>query len=361
MKIAIFHELHQGGARRAVNEIAQVLKKNNDVDLYLVDKEEDKNEKTFFSKIFFYKFIPKKWSGGNWKVKLYKDTVELYQLYKLHKKIAQEIDEKEYDVVFIHPSQFTQAPFLLRFLKTRKVYYCEEPLRIAYESTFKIAAKLNPGKKSYELLNRWIRKYIDKRNISCADIVIANSKHTQGNIKQAYGLKSVVGYLGVNEKIFYPRQLKKDIDVLFIGSQEEIDGYGLFVHTIASMKKKPIVKTHIPGKDWIANDEEFSKLYARSKIVLALSYNEPFGLIPLEAMACGVPVIAMSEGGYKETVVNNKTGYLVSRDAQSLSEKISFLLSHEKERSEMGKNARSHILKHWTWEKRVGELGKLLL
>ena len=94
MKIAVFHELHSGGALRAVDEFVKGLKKDHQVDLYTTDN-----------------FTPKKWNGGNWKLKLYKDTVELYKLFKLHRKIAQEINEKEYDIVFIHPSQFTQRSF----------------------------------------------------------------------------------------------------------------------------------------------------------------------------------------------------------------------------------------------------------
>src|SRR6266566_1471158 len=109
MKIAIFHELHAGGARRAANEYARCLKKNNTVDLYIIDKEKNNKENTYYSAISFYIFIPKKWQGKNWKVRIYKDTLELVKLYKLHKKIAQIINQKNYDVVLVFPSQFTQA------------------------------------------------------------------------------------------------------------------------------------------------------------------------------------------------------------------------------------------------------------
>ena len=49
MKIAIFHELHAGGARRAVNEFAIRLKKKNRVDLFLVDEKTSAEENIFFS------------------------------------------------------------------------------------------------------------------------------------------------------------------------------------------------------------------------------------------------------------------------------------------------------------------------
>jgi glycosyltransferase involved in cell wall biosynthesis len=357
MKIAIFHELHIGGAKRAVNEFAKVLKKNHQVDLYTVD---DAGGKDFFTNVFFYTFIPKKWSGGNWKIKLYKDTIELYKLYKLHKKIAQDINGKKYDVAFIHPSQFTQAPFILRFINTKKVYYCQEVLRMAYEPQFAIPSDISLPKKLYERGIRWMRRIIDKENISQADLILTNSKYTQENVRQVYGLKSTVSYLGVDTDVFRPLSTKKNADILFIGAKGEIDGYTMLEDAAKLMVKKPIIKTHITGKDWI-DDNDLNKLYASAKIVVCLARNEPFGLISLEALACEVPVIAVDEGGYKETVVDKKTGYLVSRDAGVLGKSMEALLANEKERIRMGEYARKYILANWTWKKAVKSFESCLM
>lgn len=360
MKIAVFHELHAGGARRAVNEFAKGLKKNHQVDLYIVDEQENKVEKNYFTNVFYYNFTPKKWSGGNWKAKLYKDTIEIFNLYKLHKKIAQDINSQKYDIAFIHPSQYAQAPFILRFIKTKKIYYCQEPLRIAYESDFAVSPNLNLPKRFYEKFLRFIRKKIDNANIHYADTILANSRHTQDNIQRAYGLKSTVCYLGVDIDIFKPTLAKKDTDILFIGAVDDVDGYSLLKESIQLMKKKPALKLHITGKDWIDNDKDFAKLYSSARIVVCLARKEPFGLIPLEAMACGVPVIAVNEGGYKESIVDGQTGYLIPRSPKILAEKLEYLLSDEKKRSNMGKNARHHIEQNWTWNKSVKNLENII-
>lgn len=358
MNIAIFHELHAGGARRTVNEFAKQLTKEHEVDLYIIDEEVNKEEEQFFSKTFCFNFFAKKWSGNNWKVKLYKDTIELYKLYKLHKTIAKQIDRKQYDFVFVHPSQFTQTPFLLRFLKTKTIYYCEEPLRISYESFFDLDKKLPLTKKIYEKFNRLIRKKIDRKNFSYADLVLANSKHTQKKILSAYGRTSIVNYLGVDTEIFKPKQLKKDIDILYIGAKDTTDGYSLLQEALKFFKKKPKVVFHIPGENWIASDKEFVTQYTRSKIVVCLAKDEPFGLIPLEAMACGIPVLAVNEGGYKETVLNDKTGFLVLREPKSIADKLQFLLARPKLLNKIGKNARNHAVENWTWEKSAKNLKK---
>jgi len=140
-----------------------------------------------------------------------------------------------------------------------------------------------------------------------------------------------------------------------------IDGYSLLSESVKLMKKKPALKLHVTGKDWIDSDKELAKLYSSAKVVVCLANNEPFGLIPLEAMACGVPVIAVNEGGYKESIIDGKTGYLVPRDPKALAQKLEFLLANEKIRTKMGKNARLHIEKNWTWDKSINDLEKILL
>ena len=54
MKIAVFHELNQGGARRTVNEFTKRLREKHIVDLYIVDSEKNLEELPFFTNIFFY-------------------------------------------------------------------------------------------------------------------------------------------------------------------------------------------------------------------------------------------------------------------------------------------------------------------
>ncbi len=360
MKIAIFHELHNGGARRAVNEIAKRLKKNNLVDLYIVDEKDESSERIFFSNVFKYHFNPKEWSGGNWKTRLYKDTVELYQLYRLHRKIAYEIDNKNYDIIFIHPSKYTQAPFILRHLKTMTIYYCEEILRMVYEPKLKLNENLPILKQIYGKGARYIRKVIDKKNIFSTNLILANSLFTQKNIKKAYGLESRVAYLGVETDFFLPTNTKKDIDVLYIGSKDNFDGYDLLRNAIDLTKKKIKVNFHFTGSNW-TSDEKLRNLYQRSKIVIALSRDEPFGLIPLEAAACGVPVIALNEGGYKETVIDGKTGLLIDNNAEILVGKIAQLLSNNKLRTKIGSEARKHVVLNWAWDMSVNRIESILV
>lgn len=359
MRIAFFHELHTGGARRSVNEFAKYLKKSHKVDLYYVDEKENKKEVENFTSVHFYPFSSVLWKGNNWKLKLYKDTIELIKLYFLHKKIARDINRKRYDFIFIEPSRLTQAPFLLRIIKGKKIYYCQEPLRMVYEPLFAVHLK-DPFRIFYEWLNRKIRKNIDSFNIKGASIILANSNFSKQGIKKAYGIDSIVSYMGVDTKIFRPEIIEKDIDILYVGGAGYTEGYGLLEKAVKLLNKELSVKSLVSEKTWINNDLELRKLYSRAKLIVCLAQNEPFGLIPIEAMACGVPVIALDNGGYKESVVNGKTGYLINRDPQMLAKKISFLINHENIRIKMGKYSRDHVVKNWTWEKSGEDLQRVL-
>ncbi len=358
MKIAIFHEVDFGGARRTVDEFVKRLNKICDVDLYYIDSKEDKNIKNFAKKIFYYPFYPKIWNGKNWKIRLYKDTIELLRLFSLHKKIARDIELKKYDYIFVHPSKFTQAPFLLRFLKNKCIYFCQEPLRIVYDSYLSNISHIKFPKNIYEILNRKIRKWIDKKNFDSALIILANSNYSKKFIEKSYGKAGKVCYLGVNVNIFKPLDIEKHYDLLFIGNKDK--GYKLLVDTIKLFKVKPKIKIIFREKKQPITDRHLVMVYNRSKILVALNENEPFGLIPLEAMSCGVPVIAVGEGGYKETVLDKKTGFLIPKDANILYEKINEIIMNDELRKAMAKKAREHVLKNWTWDKSIIRFLKII-
>jgi glycosyltransferase involved in cell wall biosynthesis len=108
------------------------------------------------------------------------------------------------------------------------------------------------------------------------------------------------------------------------------------------------------------SDRELVKVYNQSRITLCLSYNEPFGIVPLEAMSCQIPVLAVDEGGYKETIENGKTGCLLPRDVNIFCKKVAELLKHTDKAEFLGSKGREHVLKKFTWEKHTKEFEKLL-
>ena len=77
---------------------------------------------------------------------------------------------------------------------------------------------------------------------------------------------------------------------------------------------------------------------------------EPFGLVALEAMACGTPVIGVHEGGVRESVVEGVSGILVERGSPEIAAAIERLMGDPALRSSLGKSARDYVCRGWTWE-----------
>jgi len=361
MRIAVFHELHPGGARRVTNEFSRRLKKKHTVDLFYIDVKDNRAEHSCYSSIHYYRFTPKEWRGGDWKTKLYKDTLELLKLYSFHKKVSRDINKAKYDLVIIHPSKLTQAPFILRFLKTRKVYYAHEIYRIMYEPVFKFRKSEYPMKYIYETVTKFIKKVIDKSNTNFADAIFTNSKHTKIGFKKFYDKAATVCYPGVDYTFFKPGNVKKDIDILFIGSLDyETDEYTLFKNSLNFVKRQLTVKVLGGGDNWVS-DKELLKFYRRAKLVLCTARFEPLGLVPLESGASGTPALAVNESGYKETIIHNKTGLLVKRNPLSIASVLDTLVDNDVLLSRLGKNAREHVQTHWGWQQKTDMLEEELL
>jgi D-inositol-3-phosphate glycosyltransferase len=82
--------------------------------------------------------------------------------------------------------------------------------------------------------------------------------------------------------------------------------------------------------------------YNAADICVVPSYYESFGLVALEAMACGVPVVASRVGGLKDTVIDGRTGYLVPwRCPEPFAERLELLLSNEPLRRNLGREGRA--------------------
>lgn len=356
MRIAFFHELHFGGARRVVFEYAKVLSKNNQIDLFYVDSVKEKDLEQLFSNFYFYKIPFKKYVGHDPVLKFYKDFIEPVRLYFLHKKIAKKIDSLNYDFVFIHPSQFTHAPFILRFIKTPNIYYCQEPLRTVYDDVVSIDKNINFLKRMYEEIGRNFKKRIDFFNIKSAKVVLSNSEYSKKNIKNAYGIDSEICYLGVDPEIFKLSNKKKKYDLIFVGEDVWMEGYDTFleINKLFDNKLKTFIVKSEKGEH--ISDIRLSELYQQSKIVVVLGRLDPFSMIPWEGMASGAVPVIVNEGGVVDAIENKKNGFIVERNAIKLKKIIETLLDDEKLRNKISIQGRKDIENKWNWDKSTKRL-----
>ncbi|TDC71125.1 glycosyltransferase family 1 protein [Actinomadura sp. GC306] len=95
---------------------------------------------------------------------------------------------------------------------------------------------------------------------------------------------------------------------------------------------------------------EVPALLRSASLVLTLPWYEPFGMVPLEAMACGVPVVASAVGGHLDTVVDGVTGTLVRpRDPEAAARAVRALLDDPDARAAMGIAAAGRARERYSW------------
>jgi len=94
---------------------------------------------------------------------------------------------------------------------------------------------------------------------------------------------------------------------------------------------------------------DMPRLYAEADVVIYPTVGEePYGLVPLEAMSCGRPVVASLSGGIAETVVDGVTGFTVARgDVAELADRVGLLLSMPSLARRLGSAGRNHVMKRF--------------
>lgn len=97
--------------------------------------------------------------------------------------------------------------------------------------------------------------------------------------------------------------------------------------------------------------DKMPALIRSADAVLALPWYEPFGIVPLEAMACGVPVIATSVGGMLDTVVDGKTGILIPpQDEHAAAVAMRAVLNRPDRFRDFGRAGVERVRARYTWE-----------
>jgi glycosyltransferase involved in cell wall biosynthesis len=384
MKVAIFHNLSSGGAKRALHNFSTFLTKtDHTVEVFVpstanesyLPLEEVVRQVTVFD-------VKRTISG------LISSTLRNFplsvsaDLERVERNIADTINGQDFDVVLCEQDRYTYSPYFLKYIKKPTIYYCQQPwnqeaaLRdMARKKLFQSPQSLRKKIMSImsNCLGRRVRK-IDKKNASFAEHILTNSYFSRESILRSYGLNSFVSYLGVDTEVFKPLSIPKEDFVLSVGRITPRKGFDFIVRSLGTIHSKirprlivvsDEVEIHFKNSleqfaqkngvdlriERSIADDELVSLYNKARLVLYAPYLEPFGLVPLEAMACGTPVVAVKEGGVRESVIHNKTGVLTQRDEGMFAEAVTELLSNDEKMRDMSQKAIEWIGEYWTVEK----------
>ncbi len=359
MKIAIYQGLPEGGAKRAMEAMIEILRVNNDITIYEGVRRSEK-------------------LTGN---RLITDLNDLVwqRIYQQH--LAKKIDRTRYDVCLITHDNYLHSPWLLRYIQTPTLFLCQEPTRAFYEYFLRIPDDLPIPNKLYEKLNRIIRKKYELENIYRATEIATTSLYSIESVFRCYGIVANNLYPGINRQEYHLESVKKQKQILIVGNNEPQKALEFAIDVVhkITLNRRPVLVVASPrnydessliklakkGKVTLKihhslTINEMRRLYNQSLITLAVAHLEPFGLSAIESMACSTPVVAVNEGGFRETVVDGKTGLLLERDVNLFAAEITKLIKDKNRLSLMGKRGVTHVNKNFTWNQTVAKLEDIL-
>lgn len=241
----------------------------------------------------------------------------------------------EYDIVL--SSCHSVSKGVITKPETLHISYCHTPMRYAWETwDFESRLKKFPGflhptiRRQIKKIQKW-----DKAAAQRVDDYIANSSYTGKQIEKYYDRKSNVIYPPVHTEKFRPVAKPTEDYYFSIGRLIPYKKFDLLVEAFNKngkklkiagtgpelSKLKRMAKENVEILDYVEADE-LAKLYANCKAFL-FPQMEDAGIVPLEAMACGRPVIAYNKGGSLDTMIDGKTGnFFEDQTVESLNQAI---------------------------------------
>jgi glycosyltransferase involved in cell wall biosynthesis len=352
LKIALVHDYlrEYGGAERVLEALHEIFPQAPVYTAFVDSKAMGKNWDRF----------------ADWDIRQSKITKlpfykKLFSPMRIFAKWAfEQLDLSEYDLVISSSNAYFAKAAAKRsagspregvkVLSGKHLCYCHTPPRVLYGYSAKSNWRSNPFTLfAGNLLNHFVRQmdFVAAQN---PDVLIANSEETKLRIKKFYKRNSVVINPPIKiydqAKAFFDKLNKKDLADF---TQQKNNSYYLYVNRLAKAKHPELavqaasklnLKLKVVGdgamlKDLkemagetieflgAVDDKELAELYKNARALLYPVEDEDFGMVPVEAMAFGTPVIAHQSGGPKETVKEGQNGlFFKDLTVESLAEAV---------------------------------------
>lgn len=219
------------------------------------------------------------------------------------------------------------------------LWYCHTPVRIFYDLERSFLAGLSHAKRV--AARTWIRRTRPKYegNVADVDAIVANSRNVAGRVQHYLRRRAEVvhppvdvsryrfaevgeAWLSVN-RLSHEKRIELQVNAFRRLPRERlliVGGPGVGVDSKRFIRSlKPPENVTFLGE---VNEPRLRQLYATCRGFVATAEDEDFGMTPVEAMASGKAVVAVDEGGYRETVVPEGTGWLVPATPAALAEAV---------------------------------------
>ena len=310
MRIALIHDhlAQEGGAEKVLEVLSEMYP---EAPIYTLIYDQEKTDRNFPGKKIEASVI-QRLPGGlrfyRWYMPLMPMAVEFFDL-------------RNYDVVISDTSSFAKG--VITHPNTLHICYCHTPTRFVWSDTHQYINELKYNKyfkKLIAIVLNYIRIW-DRQAADRVDTFIANSATVKKRIKKYYKRDSHIIYPSIEEEKYYVSDKQGDFflsgsrlvpykrhDIVIqackeLGLKLKVFGSGIDMDRLKEVAGDDS-NIEILGR---ISDKEKAKLFSTCRAYIN-PQREDFGLTIVEAMASGRPVIAVGQGGAKETIIAGQTG-----------------------------------------------------
>lgn len=407
MRIAVWHNLPSGGGKRALYYHVQgLLERGHTVESWCPPTADQSYLP--LGKIIKENIIPLKQEKNllnkaiNKYLNPYAKVIKQINSMDSHcKKCAVQINSGDFDILFANACSFFRTTSIAEHVNIPTSIYLGEPYRWLYEamptlpwmalpksSLISMISPLHISKIIHNFLYvQGLRVQVreEVNNAKFFDLILVNSLYSRESILRAYGLESKVCYLGIDTDLFKPLDLPRQNLLIGLGAIYPGKGIERSIHAISQ-----ISENIRPNLIWVGNfsnpsyqvnienlanslnvkiivkvgisDKELVDLLNQASVMIYTPFLEPFGFAPLEANSCRTPVVAIAEGGVRESIINELNGFLIhENDSKALGKSIQYLLENKDYAHLMGLRARNYILDKWSLKESIDRLEEVLL
>jgi len=378
VKIAVYHNLPAGGAMRVLGEqCRRLIARGHRLECWLPAGAATAG----LPESMPVHVVPYR-GGWHWLQRvapalmrqIQKATGSIAALDDVARRAAAAINSGGFDLLFSGNCRYQAVPPIARHVDIPAVLYAHEPYRPFHEK--ELAMPLTR-------FNRRRRMRAEVDNAAAFTLLLANSAYSRDRLHAAYGRIPRVCYLGVDTTRFRPTGEPRGAAVVGVGVVQPHKRVELAVEALARLpatvrppllwvggKGNPLYRRRLQRlarRRGVAlefrhgvSDTELVSLLSRARLLVCTARNEPFGLTPLEASACGTPVVGVLEGGLLETVARDVNGVLTDPSPPALAEAMRELLVHPRQIESLGRLAIRHVRQRWGWEASVIALERYL-
>ena len=387
MRIAVWHNLPSGGGKRALyDQVRALLARGHAVEVWCpptADREYLPVGNFVAEHVVPLAEVPKASFGRLGRLSEMRSRL---QAMDEHCRLsAAQIAGGGFDLLFVHPCTFFRTVSIARHVQMPTVLYQQEPYRWLYEAMpsppwMALSMDGMSGRRQYyrecvldlvDVQARRLQVREEVLNARAFDRILVNSFYSRESVLRAYGLDSQVCYLGINAGLFVDEGLPRERLVVGVGAFVPEKNVHLVIEALGLMADPPrliwignvAIDSYVEELRALAErcavpfsprvriaDTDLVRILNQAAAMVYAPRLEPFGYAPLEANACGVPVVAVAEGGVRETVQDGVNGILTRSMPRHIAEAAQRLLSDKHLACTLASNGKRLVHERWSLE-----------